>query len=393
MRSSGEVLLLDNGDLNRGYGRQAELKYETAMKAMAEMGYLAANVGEQDLLIGHDYLKYVSDFTGIPLLSANIANIRGESVFQQSVVRKTGPSEKAVAVAVTGVISTEFKGAIEETNPELVVEDYGPVLEKLIPALRKKTDLLVLLGHMPEEEARAVAERFSSIDLIIASHSGDDPNPAPISVGDTSIVFAGAKGMHIGVCRFMTRAGGAKLESYSVKKLDKTVSDSARILAAIDDYQQMVKAENLLGSFPRTEHPAGEFTGNEKCRKCHSWSSFRFRRKDKHAHAFEPIAKKGREYDPECVECHVVGFGYTTGFATADATPMLENVGCENCHGPGSKHVEEPLKDKYGEVKREKCETCHNPENSPKFVYEERIKKIRHNSFFLCSARICHWLE
>jgi hypothetical protein len=393
MRSSGEVLLLDNGDLNRGYGRQSELKYETAMKAMAEMGYLAANVGEQDLLIGYDYLKYVSDFTGIPLLSANIANGRGESVFQRSVAREITLSGKKATVAVTGVISAEFKGVIEETNPELVVEDYRPALEKLIPQLRKKADLLVLLGHMSEEEARTVAERFSSIDLIIVSHSGDDPNPAPVSVGDTSIVFAGVKGMHIGVCRFIVDSGGAKIESYSVKKLDKTVSDSARILAVIDEYQQMVRAESLLESFPRTEHPEAEFTGNEKCRKCHSWSSFRFRRKDKHAHAFEPIVKKGREYDPECVECHTVGFGYTAGFITPDRTPTLENVGCENCHGPGSKHIEEPFKDKYGEVKREMCETCHNPENSPKFVYEDRIKKIRHNSFFLCSARICHWFQ
>ncbi|MBI4832085.1 MAG: NapC/NirT family cytochrome c [Candidatus Lindowbacteria bacterium] len=363
------------------------------MKAMAEMGYLAANVGEQDLLIGHEYLKYVSDFTGVPLLSANIANVRGEKVFQQSVTQQINASGKPATVAVTGVISPDFKEAVEETNPDLIVEDYGPVLEKLIPQLRKKADMLILLGHMTEEEARVTAAGFPEIDLIIASHSGDDPNLAPVTVGNTSIAYAGAKGMHVGICRFTVGGGRAKFQSYTAKKLDKTIADSDRILTVLDDYQQMVKAESLLESLPRTEHPEAEFTGNKSCMKCHSWSSYRFRKKDKHAHAFEPIAKKGREYDPECVECHTVGFGYLTGFITPDSTPQLENVGCENCHGPGGKHIKEPFKNKYGEVKQETCETCHNPENSPKFIYKERIKKIRHKGFFLCSARICHWFN
>jgi len=175
-------------------------------------------------------------------------------------------------------------------------------------------------------------------------------------------------------------------------KLDDAYVDSPRMLALIQAYQQMLKVENLLEAYPRSVYGEAAFAGNQSCKRCHSLPSWRYK-KDKHAHAFDIIVEKGHDYDPECVRCHTVGFGYMTGFVSAEKTPELVHVGCEDCHGPGSKHIEKPMEGGYGEVAKETCESCHNIENSPKFVYDEYIKKIKHNSFFLCSAKICHWFE
>ena len=41
----------------------------------------------------------------------------------------------------------------------------------------------------------------------------------------------------------------------------------------------------------------------------------------------------------QCYVCHTVGNGWPSGFVDATNTPWLENVGCENCHGPGAAHV------------------------------------------------------
>jgi len=386
------VLLLDNGDINKGYGRQPELKYETAMKAMAAMGYDAANVGERDLLLGLDYLRYVSDFTAVPLLGANILDASGAPVFEQSLIRSLEGAGGTITAGIIGIISQEFNDEIEEINPEIVVEDYGPVLQQLVHQLRPQVDFLVLLAHASDQEAAAIARQLPLFDLIIASHSGDDPLSAPEREGRVPIGYAGASGMHIGSARYSFQDGEPLLQAYSMEKLDDRYSDSPKMLALIEDYQQMLKVERLLDSYPRTEYGDATFTGNRSCKRCHSLPSIRYR-KDKHAVAFDSIAEKKHDHDPECVRCHTVGFGYMSGFISQDATPDLKHVGCEDCHGPGSKHIEQPMEGEYGKISEENCTSCHNVENSPKFVYNEYVKQIKHNSFFLCSAKICHWFD
>lgn len=362
------------------------------MKAMREIGYAAANVGEKDLQLGPDYLKYVSDFTGVPLISANIIDDAGAPVFQQFALANSEAPSGDITAAIIGVISTEFKEEIESLSPDLAVEGYDLILQGLVEELRAKSDILILLAHAGEDEAGAIAERFPEIDLIIASHVGDDPMPVPLGAGDAPIVFAGTKGMHAGVATMALGKESARLDSYSVKKLDGEIADSPRILTLLEDYQRMLRTEKLLENFPRIAHEEAEFVGSEACRRCHSLSSHRFG-KGEHAHGFDSLVEKGHDYDPECVSCHTVGFGYNSGFISPDATPELKHIGCEDCHGPGAKHVEKPTEADYGEVAKTTCEACHNPENSPGFVYDEKIEKIRHDSIFLCSARICHWLD
>jgi len=105
-----------------------------------------------------------------------------------------------------------------------------------------------------------------------------------------------------------------------------------------------------------------EYVGDSKCKKCHmkqhkSWQ------KSKKAEALETLkpgnaaeikTKHGldpnKDYstDEKCVKCHVTGFGAPGGYAFYDASDekaakemgKLANVGCEMCHGPGSKYIE-----------------------------------------------------
>ena len=82
------------------------------------------------------------------------------------------------------------------------------------------------------------------------------------------------------------------------------------------------------------------YIGSDGCFTCHreqggSWSE------TKHAKAFENLPEKYRT-DSTCLKCHVTAFGenggYSAGMAAADAQPFL-SVGCESCHGPGSRHA------------------------------------------------------
>jgi hypothetical protein len=105
----------------------------------------------------------------------------------------------------------------------------------------------------------------------------------------------------------------------------------------------------------------------------------------RHSQAYKTLvdAKQpsNRQYDPECIVCHTVGFGYLSGFKSEKDTAKLENVGCESCHGPGSRHANDannpvfqammnPWKATPNETEEHRlqriddsCQRCHDSEN------------------------------
>ena len=119
-----------------------------------------------------------------------------------------------------------------------------------------------------------------------------------------------------------------------------------------------------------------------------------------HGHAYKTLADLDppRNFDPECVSCHVVGwhpskfFPYQGGFESLETTPQLANTGCEDCHGPGEKHCaaemgdNEALQLKYRKAvvitkeqsKKEQCMTCHDIDNSPDFDFDKYWPLIEH---------------
>lgn len=113
-----------------------------------------------------------------------------------------------------------------------------------------------------------------------------------------------------------------------------------------------------------------EFVGSEVCRRCHSeiyqeWSQTH------HAGALASLAAIGQDTNAACLQCHTVGWAYQqqnrqAGFTDMATTPHLANVQCENCHGPGREHVEDPgghLMVKA--LDAELCGTCHTDAHHP----------------------------
>jgi hypothetical protein len=111
----------------------------------------------------------------------------------------------------------------------------------------------------------------------------------------------------------------------------------------------------------------------------------------KHSHAWQTLVdaeNDPKRYGwpvtkyPDCVGCHVVGYGQQTGFVSAEKTPHLQDVGCERCHGPGLDHVQSGGQKAMGILggltPSVMCTQCHDYEQSPDFVYGDRWKVIEH---------------
>ncbi|MFB6373045.1 MAG: multiheme c-type cytochrome [Bradymonadaceae bacterium] len=147
--------------------------------------------------------------------------------------------------------------------------------------------------------------------------------------------------------------------------------------------------EDLNRQVDRQVPPVPEGEATNQCATCHS-KAHDFWKGTLHAKALETLQKRDKAWDQECIGCHVVGYEKPGGSVLGKLkykekvdgqtlTKNLQDVGCENCHGPGSKHRAQPdgkpqyIDDGTG---KQVCKQCHVPEHSPRFNYETYVDKI-----------------
>ncbi len=157
------------------------------------------------------------------------------------------------------------------------------------------------------------------------------------------------------------------------------------------EYQDMLKGQGVVENFQRSANsqaPGASYIGAQACQACHpktyeKWTT------TKHARAFEPLLnpKRNRVYDAECISCHTTGFGFNSGWVSAEKTPQLKGNQCENCHGPASLHVAEPDNLAHRNPMKMSAETaksnafctkCHDSDNDPKFNFDTYYPQIFH---------------
>lgn len=153
--------------------------------------------------------------------------------------------------------------------------------------------------------------------------------------------------------------------------------------AALHGYDEWVSTQNQR-RFAGVKPPApakgqAGYVGGEECAACHEeeaeqWATTR------HAQAYETLVEVNKQFDLSCVGCHVTGFRQPGGAEVVE-NAALQDVQCEQCHGPGSLHVAEPqLRGKPNAIRRhaevDVCKQCHTPEHSDTFDYAAYMRDI-----------------
>jgi len=239
---------------------------------------------------------------------------------------------------------------------------------------------ILMLRHYDDGILRDIAAHVPGIDCIICPSDADEPHLLSDPNAKPLVATVGRFGRY--VCRLRVAARAVAEEpalQFEVIPVTAELPDDEALVQLYRQYQQLVRESDLLESYPRIPLPDGlAFEGSESCKKCHEYEYEQWSAKP-HAGAFAALTKVGSDADPECVICHVIGMEYESGFVTEAKTPHLKDVGCENCHGPGSEHNKS-----YG-LKRTRqpqmtCGMCHTPEKSTGFAghEEEYMQKIVH---------------
>jgi hypothetical protein len=356
-----DVVSLDLGDVAPKGGFQTMLKYTTSMKALKLMDVSAVGIGENEMALPllNALGEYALNNPSPRVLAANLRGIEKDGIFHGMVE----PFEVAVRgrkkVGIIGAVGPSVAKRVREHVKDEDVK-FNPVpriLPQMIKDIRAKEnpDLLVLLYQGSETEARACATALPNFDVILRLHSDPEPPSVPMVVGNTSIIAVGHKGRYVGVVGAF-RDGKKYTLKYQLVPLGEEFETPVGrqknhpIMKLMEDYAQDVKNKHYLAEAAarKVAHPVqlafpkSAFVGSEACNECHK-AEFKKWEDSPHARAYQSLVNAKnpslRQFDPDCVRCHVTGWDYKTGFTSAAKSGHLLNNGCENCHGPAGLHV------------------------------------------------------
>lgn len=353
-----QSVILENGGLISGQGRQDVLKAETLAEALKSVGTAAITLGYSEARVGQGMAISLNQLTGRRLVNSAL-NPSSTNEIQRWVEK--GP----FLIGALDSRTTLVAGALSEEplSAEAAVKGLAREAKS-----RGKRPLLLLQGA--RDEAARLAEAEPSLALIVYRSSGTPPDQ-PGQVGNTWLATPGDRGLFVVCAKF---AGGAFSE-YRVLKVEAALKDDPSVLRLYRGYLDRLTGENLVAKIPRSAGPV--FVGSAKCAKCHP-SAAKAWKASKHAVALRSLDSSGHAKDPECLPCHVVGLRSRAGFRSRTQTPHLASVGCESCHGPAAAHAANPSKARLSKAGPKSCAPCHNLDHSPGFVFPSFWKTIAH---------------
>jgi hypothetical protein len=413
--------------------KQGLIKYRYAIRAMQQMGYIAAGIGDHEAAMPalsatlDEYLTI--DDPKPAVVSADLMDRDEQYPGETKAWRQSGAIKGTdLKVGVTAAVGPAVYNKIKKQDAKAKFGDSSQALKTVLKEMGSaKIDLPVLLymGSLSQgrdgspAEAQACAEAFPQFPLIVAQDDSDLARAVPLWVENpktkakTMLVSLGHKGKAVGVVGVYRTGKAGQPYELRYQMVDMTEDfetpkgqTDQPILRLMEEYTKELKDQNYLAKYPQAKHPnqAGKdpmpkYVGNERCTKCHV-SAGKVWEKTPHSHAYQTLEEatrpSNRQYDPECVVCHTVGFGYVSGFKSEKETPKFLNVGCESCHGPGSLHANDANNDVFrAEMNPWKalpkaqrlqqmddfCQKCHDTENDVHWTnngFEKHWPKIAH---------------
>ncbi len=359
-------LILDTGSLVDGDREQDLIKFRVLFEAFRLLGYDGVSLTAQDvelartlgLLTGQDHAYELIS----PLWSAADEG-RGRYLDRQ--FRLKG---RQITVRVTTFDA-------QNDAPEQAASLFG--------SAPSGARLNVLVLQNSDSDSVVAWTEASGADCVVCSSTSDEPQVLS-EPGATPLVFTvGRLGRHL--CRVQvdfSRPDGLPAMQWTDIPVTEDLPAEPALAQLYKQYQQLVAAANLLEKYPRVPLPPNlRYAGSRSCESCHLYE-YAMWQINPHADAFATLVEVGSDRDPECVVCHVVGMDRDSGFITQEKTPGLKDVGCENCHGPGSEHnVSQGLI--LTTEPKSTCLDCHTPEHSSGYAGHENEYR----------EKIMHWWE
>ncbi len=370
------------------------------MSGLAQCQYDCIITGEQDLLYGTRKFREFSQKANTPFVASN-AFEAGEALGLPSCLI----TNDDVTARVMGITRRSHHWYFERfwlaRNPATEIREPHARIAHLLDEQTAATDLTIVGGSISPRLARSIANELAARRIsgaVILSpmpmcrcvddsgklHSADREG----FVGGSIVLYPRLS--QYGLSKYVLyRNANHQVVDYRLAEimLTEDIPDDLEVRRALDNFYSSTARLGDGGHAAPTSQlwrkqvdEGRRYVGSHRCASCHApqhkqWLS------TPHSSAFNTLLSNHRQYNGECVSCHVTGFGQSSGYEFAHASDAMKNVECEACHGPGSAHATTTSR---LEIVREPvmadCATCHDSEHSEMSAsnFVAYLDKVRH---------------
>ena len=161
------VWLVDAGDFSDGTPFSTDYRGEADVAAMNATGYTLATLGNHEFNYELAQTRKLIGLATYPVLCANaIETATGRPLAVPSRVMTVG----RVRVGVFGLITREA-ATYRAAREGVTIEDEIQAARRMVTALRKQADVIVLISHAGDEMDERMAAEVPGIDVIVGGHS------------------------------------------------------------------------------------------------------------------------------------------------------------------------------------------------------------------------------
>jgi hypothetical protein len=439
LRVDGGGLLFDRARTSPSELEQGKLAAEGLVAGYNLIGYEAVGVAGSDLTGGLDFLKTQASRSKFAWLSANLVEpASGRPLFTPFISRKLGATRVAIIgitsdqlqglelpagaatikpwaavlaplvaeltrshdflLLLTDLSPTECGNVARQFPAINLIINAGADVYNLSPRTLGPTTLLAATGrqgkyvgalevtwsrggHWGEEENRFLALRDKEAELQRTSDqlAAVGSHPELESQGGNLRRRQALLQEEVGGLRTTLTGVPVALFTNNFSAMDATVGEEPKVAAIVAQARERIGErgrKNAAATTGAAPSPLPDFTGWRVCAGCHPQAAARWQ-STRHSAAFATLEKKNRQFNVDCLICHVTGGETVSTDRLASLPPELQGVGCEVCHGPGRRHAEGQEKTRPRRVPETLCRNCHVPEHDGHFDYGRNLEMIR----------------
>lgn len=211
------VILVDTGDF-LWQRKLSELRAKVTARGLSIMGYDALNISDGELSYGIDFLQGFGQKLKGAFVSSNVS-AQEDLPWKPYIIKEL----KGVKVAILGIISYDLVNHVQMREDGVSVEDQEACLTRLLPDVREKADLVVLLSHLGWKQTRTLLEKVPGIDIAIVGHA-HFPTLESEKIGQAILLKNSIGGKHLGIVKiWLDNSKKIKIFKSSLKELSSDV--------------------------------------------------------------------------------------------------------------------------------------------------------------------------